>query len=246
MTNNPRTYPPKAGQLDSICKKKERERRDLNAQRHECTASISTSIPIPTFGEGARHARGRRPVCRCVCGLHYGAEYFIHKPSNYRIPRTCGARKGRPRSRLRTRAYHTRSTPRSLQLQLREAQPSVVNETHPRSYVFFHSASSLRPFASVFLCPSCLPPHRSSLSTNGPILTFCTPTEMAIRLPTERVSRETNSRDAARQRGRSCREGDDPRPRFEPVGGRRIHAYVSPHRTRRYASGTEKYTKEQR
>ncbi|EZA58794.1 hypothetical protein X777_14963 [Ooceraea biroi] len=70
MTNYPRTYPPKAGQLDAISARAEREReresesererererkrekeRDLNAQRHECAASISTSIPIPSFGE---------------------------------------------------------------------------------------------------------------------------------------------------------------------------------------------------
>lgn len=56
---------------------------------------------------------------------------------------------------------------------------------------------------------------------DGPILTFCTLTEIAIRLPTERVSR-------ARRIPRDAARGDDPRPRFVPVGGRRVHTRTCP------------------
>jgi len=50
---------------------------------------------------------GDRSAVACTARITALNISFISGPSNYRIPRTCGARKGRPRSRLRTRAYRT-------------------------------------------------------------------------------------------------------------------------------------------
>lgn len=235
----------KTGQLDAICceraerKKRERERgRDLNAQRHECAASISTSIPIPSFSEEPACARRRRPVCRCVRDSHYTAEYFIHKRAE-QLPYSTNvwSAQGRPRSplalalalaRLRT---HAVPRGRCSCNYARRGLRYTVNETRLRCRFFssFFLLFRLLPFRIFLLFVSSSPlPYRSSpplprRSLLSDRLTFCMPPEMTARLSADRVSRETNSRDSARC-GCSCRaRRGSPRARFESVGGRGGH-----------------------
>lgn len=98
----------------------------------------------PSAREPGMREEGDRSAVACTARITTLNISFISGPSNYRIPRTCGARKGRPRSRLRTRALHPAVVAAAI---TRGAAPSAVNETHPRSCAFFH----LFPFFALFL-----------------------------------------------------------------------------------------------
>ena len=153
---------------------------------------------------------GDRSAVACVTRITALNISFISGPSNYRIPRTCGARKGRLRSRLHTRVLHPAVVAAAI---TRGVAPSVVNETHPRScfFPFLFSFFVLFRFTSVFglrvFLRSFFLFYQDFLSIGETILIFYTSTEIAACLFVDRVSREMNLRDseeiAAAARGRS-------------------------------------------
>lgn len=162
MTNNPCTYPRRAGQLNAISareegeerRKRERE-RDLNAQRHECTASILHVDPGPHLRRGAgMREEGDRSAVACAIRITALNISFISGPEQ--LPYSTNVRSAqRPSSRSRLR---TRVAPRGrLQPLLRETRQSgVVNETRPHSplpfllFVFFTSFRFTFPFSRSF------------------------------------------------------------------------------------------------
>lgn len=110
-------------------------------------------------GGGAdMHEEGDRSAVACAARITALNISFISGPSNYRIPRTYGARKRRSAIVLTyIHAHTTRSIPRSLQAAAaitRGAASSAVNETHPRSCasLLFFSSPSFSPLRPLPFC----------------------------------------------------------------------------------------------
>lgn len=148
----------------------------------DLSASIPP-VPLPEKAGSSRHAREEgadRSAVACATRITALNISFISGPSNYRIPRTCGAR-GDVRDLALTLAHTRCMHPAVVAAAItRGAALDAVNETRPRYPLIFPlflpASVSRYPPHSRFSSSSLFSSGFSRLSSGR--LTFCMPAEM--------------------------------------------------------------------